>query len=46
MWNLKNTPKPNLENRLVVTRGGRVGEMGEGKQKVKTSRYKINVIGV
>ena len=31
------------ENRLVVARGGgvRVGEMGEGSQKVQTSSQKI-----
>ena len=33
-----------MENRLVVARGRgwRVGKVGEGCQKVQTSRYKIN----
>ena len=46
-WNLKskqtNTKLMNTENRLVFVegRGWRVGEIGEGGQKVQTSSYKI-----
>ena len=49
MWNLKS--KTNKKPSSLIQRtdqwlaevGGGVGEVGEGHQKVQTSRYKINV---
>ena len=51
MWNLKETPNQaqiDTENRLVISRVRELGmgEMGEGSQKVETSSYKINVMGM
>lgn len=41
MWNLRKNEFIDTENKLVVTKGGRVqGKMGEGGQKVRTSSYK------
>lgn len=36
MWNLKNL-NPMIESRLVVARGRRVGEMGDGALRVQTA---------
>ena len=47
----KTKTKPNkklvdTEKRLAVARGGGVSKMSEGGQKVQTSSYKINVMGI